>query len=97
MAKVLSDDYSQRLKGASDSVKELLYLIYDNPMIIALIAKNNENLAALRTLEDTLALSFYENILIEEGSDHDVLRLFAALLQVNFVNENSSLKHWIIA
>lgn len=89
MAKVLSDDYSQRLKSAAESVKQLLYMIYDNPMIVALIAKNNENLAALRTVEDTLALSFYENILIEEGSDHDVLRLFAALLQVNFANGNS--------
>lgn len=65
------------------SVENLLNLVYDNPKIIAILAKNREN---LKGLEETLALSFYEDNLAEDDSDNEVFKLFSELLQVRELN-----------
>lgn len=85
MTKFLSLDLSQRLGSATSYVKDLLYLIYDNPKIIAMVSKNNENTSALKTLEDSLALSFFENIIEDDEAENDVLRFYAAMLQVFYL------------
>jgi hypothetical protein len=85
MAKFLSLDQSQRLGNATPFVKELLYLIYDNPKIIAMISKSHENISALKMMEDTLALSFFENLIVDDECENDVLRFYAAVLQVPYL------------
>jgi len=85
MTKFLSLDLSQRLGNATLFVKELLYLIYDNPKIIAMISKTSENTSALKILEDTLALSFFENIIEDDEAENDMLRFYAVMLQVFYL------------
>lgn len=80
---MLVNEQSYSLGKIKAPLKELIYLVADNPRIIALIAKSGKETASLKCLEDTLVNTLYENVLAEDGSGHDVLRLFADLLQVD--------------
>lgn len=75
----LVENPKEHLGSSTSSVENLLNLVYDNPRIISILAKNREN---LKGLEETLALSFYEDNLAEDESDNEVFKLFSELLQV---------------
>jgi len=47
-----------------------------------LLSKNKEN---LKGLEETLTLAFFEDPLADDDGDHEVLRLFAEVLQVRII------------
>jgi len=85
----LVENPKEALGSSQATIENLLNMIYDNPKIIAILAKNREN---LKGLEETLALSFYEDNLAEEESDSEVLRLFSELLQSELSHEDVNKK-----
>jgi len=75
------------LGNATPYVKDFLYTIYNNPKIIAVLSRNKEN---LKGLEETLTLAFYEDHLADDDGDHEVIRLFAEVLQFELNNIQKS-------
>jgi hypothetical protein len=76
------DPANDGLGDAGQFVKSLLYLLHENPKIIATIVKNNYDSLAWKVLEETLCNTFYEDVIAEEVYEHDILRLLAELLEV---------------
>jgi len=86
---VILDDKNGGLAGIGDAVsfaKRLVYCIYREPKILATLVKNNQNLASLKVLEETLCTTFYEDIIADEAYDDDLIRLLTELLGVEFEN-----------
>lgn len=83
------DEKNGGLAGIGDAVsfaKRLVYCIYKEPKILATLVKNNQNLASLKVLEETLCTTFYEDIIADEAYDDDLIRLLTELLEVEFEN-----------
>jgi len=78
-AKKLVGAPEEQIGATYPLIKELLNILHDNPKIFALLSKNKEN---LKSLEETLTQSFYENNLEEDLTDSEIFKLFAELLKV---------------
>lgn len=89
LIKVILDEKNGGLAGIGDAVsfaKRLVSCIYKEPKILATLVKNNQNLASLKVLEETLCTTFYEDIIADEAYDDDLIRLLTELLEVEFEN-----------
>ncbi len=63
-------------------MKKLVYLLHERPKVLATLVKGSPELCSLKALEETLCSTFYEDIIAEDVSDDDLIRLLAELLEV---------------
>ena len=63
--KILLDDKSAGLGDAHSFFKLLLFQIFDNPQILAIILNSYIETSKLKALEETLCNTFYQNLITE--------------------------------
>ena len=90
MLKVILDEKNRNLSDSVIFIKNLLYLIFKEPKIIATLVRNYDDAASLKALEETLCTTYYEDIIADEVYDDDLIRLLAELLEMEFEKERLS-------
>ena len=82
--KAILDDKAAGLGDAHSFFKLLLFQIFDNPQILAIILKSYIEASKLKALEETLCNTFYENLITDEVYDFDLIRFLSELIKVQF-------------
>lgn len=73
---------NDRIKEVKIPIENFIDQLRNDPEIFAIISKNNNDFSALKSIEETLCNSFFDNITMDGFDSKNFIKLVEKLLQV---------------
>ena len=71
------------LGDAHDNIKKMMFQLFENPKILAVVAKNESDISKLKTLDASLCNHFYHSPTEDPKLETNLLRFITELVKVN--------------